>query len=354
VQLTVNSQDLAKELRALAKIAPTKPSLPILSHVLLSATDKLRLSATDLELALSMTCQACIEQPGVIALPVAKLLGLIEQFTDGDVSITSDKQQVVVKSGAFKSRLQAMAPEDFPQLPEPEGVSNMLAGREFRQMIERTRYAIASESSKYLLQGALLTIAGPVAAMCATDGKRLALASMAREGADARVILPAKTLDILASGSEIDLEFTVGDRHLFFASGGRLLVSRTLDGEFPKYERIIPRDNNNVVTIERTVFAAALRRVGLLAEENRAVYLTFAPQSLELASSSAEVGSADERLPVGYDGPALRVCINGSFVLDFLNEASGQTVTMAIKDANSAVLLTDGDDSLGVIMPIRG
>jgi DNA polymerase-3 subunit beta len=313
----------------------------------------LRLSATDLELALSTTCQARIEQPGVVALPVARLLSMCEQFTDGDVSIALDKQQVIIKSGAFKSRLQAMSPDDFPALPVPEGASSLLEGRAFRQMIDRTRYAVAQESSRYLIQGALLTLAGPVAAMCATDSKRLALASMTRAGADARVILPTKTLDALAAGSEIDIEFTIDERHLFFASGDRLLVSRTIDGQFPAYERIIPRNNPHQVIIERSLFAAALRRVGLVSEDNKAVYLAFSPQAMELSSSSAEVGSADERLTVGYDGPELKVCVNGSFVLDFLNAAGGQTVTLALKDEKSAMLFTDGEDHLAVIMGMR-
>ena len=355
MNLTCNSQSLAKELRLFSKIAPSKPPLPILSHVLLRAEDTLRLSATDLEIGLRTTCTAQIEMPGVVALPVAKLLQMVEQFHDTDVSISLDKTHVLIKCGAFKSRLQAMQADDFPTLPEPEGISSTIDAKDFRQMIDRTRYAIVESGGKYLLQGALLTLSGPVAAMIATDGKRLSLATMSRTGADARFVIPAKTLDVLSSSADIgEIELTVGERHLFFAAGGRLLISRTLDGEFPKYERIIPRDNNKIVTVERGVLTAALKRVGLVSEENRAVYLQLTGQSMELSSSSAEVGSADEQIAVGYTGPDLKICVNGTYLLDFLDAAAGQTVTIALKDANSAALLTDGENHLAVVMLMKG
>ncbi len=353
MQLTVNSQSFAAELRLLAKIAPTKPAIPILSHVLLRADDTLRLYATDLELALITTCPARITTPGVVALPVAKLLAMVEQFVDGDVSIAFDKGKATIKSGAFKSTLQVMPPEDFPSLPEPEGIRGALDGRAFRQMIGRTRYAVTSEDTRYFLSGALLTLAGPTAAMCATDGKRLALATMPRIGADARIIIPSKTLGVLASQSDANVELTVGAQHLFFASGERLLISRMIDGEFPRYERIIPKSNDKVVPLDRAAFAAALRRVGLVSEENRAVYLALSSQTLDLSSSSVEVGSADERLTVNYEGDELRICVSSGYVLDFLNAAVGSSVTMALKDASSALLFSDGDDSIAVIMPLR-
>lgn len=351
---TVNSQVLAAELRLLNKIVPTKPAIAILSHVLLSADPAgLRLRATDLEISLSATCPATASD-GSVALPVARLLALVEQFPDADISIeASAGAGVLVKCGAFKLKLQAMAVVDFPREPEAIGASSALDGASMRRMIACTRYAINSTSSKALLQGALLTLSGGVAAMVATDGKRLALATAGRKGDDVSMVIPVKALDALGQ-TQGDVEVTVGARHLHFAAAGRMLTSRTIEGQYPAYERIIPRDNDKHVVIDRLALASALRRVVLVSESNSAVYFNLDAGKIILASRSTEVGTADEEVQVQYDGPPLRICVNGNFVLDFLSAAVNGTVTLSMKDATTAMLLTDGDSHVAVIMLMRG
>lgn len=352
MNVTVNSQALAVELRLLAKVVPAKPVIPILSHVLLTAREGLHLYATDLEVGLSVTCAAQVDAPGTVALPVGKLLAMVEQFPDADVSISFDKGQALVKCGAFKSRMQALLAADFPPEATIEGIASTLNGPAFQQLIARTRYAVSMTASRRILQGALLTLTEGAAAMIATDGKRLALATAACTGAIEHVVIPAKAIDMLPA-HEGDVMVTVGTKHLFFEVGGRLLTSRTFEGEFPAYERIIPRNNDKVVTIDRLALSAALRRVLIAAEDNGAVRIAIDANAMSLASASAEVGSADEVVAVGYGGPPLKICINGSYVLDFLNAATGDA-TLLLKDETSAALLTDGPDHLAVIMLMRG
>jgi DNA polymerase-3 subunit beta len=358
MQITVNSQALATELRAMNRIVPAKPAIAILSHVLLTANAStangdLNFWATDLEVGLSSSCQATVMQPGKVALPLARFLSLVEQFQDGDVSIAVEDAKVAVTCGAFRSKLAALPAGDFPLAPPVDGQSNILDGDAFRQLIARTRYAINATSQKYVMQGALLTLAGPAAAMVATDGKRLALATAARTGTDASMVIPAKALDVLASSAG-DVEVTVGPRHLHFSYGGQSLSSRMIDGKFPTYERIIPRDNDKVVTVSRHDLSAALKRIVLVSEDNRATYLLIESGTLTLASRSAEVGQADEAVRAEYDGPSLKVCVNGSFVLDFLEAASGATIALHLKDANSAMLMMDGEDHIAVLMLMKG
>jgi DNA polymerase-3 subunit beta len=224
----------------------------------------------------------------------------------------------------------------------------------FRAMIAKTRYAVAAGGSFTVLKGALLTLAGPVAAMAATDSKRLALATMQREGADHRVIVPAKALDMLAQGAEDgDVEMIVDPRHLFFKVGGRNLISRTIDGDFPKYERIIPREQKKHATIDKLAFAAALRRVELIAEDTQAVYFAIEPGNLTLSAQSAAVGSAVEGLRVLYEGEPLKVCMNGRYVLDFLEAAQGASIVMSLDDDRKPALFADGTDHVAVVMLIR-
>lgn len=354
--ITVNSQVLAAELRLLNRVVPTKPAIAILGHVRLRGdADGLHLYATDMEVGLSTDCPAHVDVPGEVALPVAKLLALVEQFPDGDVSISPDKVHAFVRCGAFKSRLQALSALDFPQLPESGGTTYALDADALRSMIAKVRYAINATSSKYILKGALLTMTGGGAALVATDSRRLALATMARSGDDGSVVIPMKALDMLAGGNDgVAIEVTVGERHLFFASSGRLLISRTIDGKFPAYERIVPQDNDKVVTVNRLALTSALRRIILVSEDNRATYFAASAGKLELTTQSAEVGSASEEMLAEYDGSVLKVCVNAGFVLDFLNAAVNPNVTLKLKDAKSAMLLTDGDDHVAVVMLMKG
>lgn len=363
VNVTINSQALAVELRLAAKIVPSKPVIPILSHVLLRADEgQLNIYATDLEVGLSTRCIGDVTAQGNAAVPAAKLLAMVEQFPDGDVNISVDRNQVLIKCGTFKSRLQTMRPDEFPARQNVEGVGCRLDAVTLGWLIGRTRHATASSAIRHVLQGALLKLTQGVAAMVSTDGKRLVLATAGRpEGPDMEFVVPAKTMDVLAGQLEVgDVELTKGPRHLFFSMGDRMLTSRTIDAQFPAYERIVPRQNDKKILFERLTLAAALRRVVLAAEENGAVYFNVSQGEngsggrMELTAASAGVGSADEVLPVQYEGPPLKVCINGNYVLAFLDVASEQTMTMLLKDANSAALLQDGRECFSVIMLMRG
>lgn len=309
MNIVVNSQLLAAELRLLNKIVPSKPAIPILSHALLRADEGLHIWATDLEVSLNAPCRANVIEPGLLALPVAKLLALVEQFPDGDVSISGEKGRASIACGAFKSKLQVLPADDMPAQPVAVGSASMLDADVLRSLISKTRYAISSATaSKYVLQGALLMLDGRAAVMVATDGKRLALATASCSGAAGRTIIPMKTLDVVAGQpGGGDVELTIGERHLFFSIGGRTLASRTNDDKFPAYERVIPRGNDKIIVMPRAALASALRRVILTSDEKGATYFDVAPGKLELSSASAEIGSASEPLCVGYEGPPLKI-----------------------------------------------
>jgi DNA polymerase-3 subunit beta len=357
VNATVNSQLLAVELRSLNKIVPTKPTFEILSHALVTtADDKLEFYATDLEVALSTSCAARVDAPGAVALPVAKLLQMVEQFPDADVSLTVDKAQVVVKCGGFTSRLRVLPVGDFPEPPIVVGAVSKIDAASLRGLIAKTRHAVSMTATKYVLKGALLECSGPAAAMIATEGKRLSLAMSARlDGSDLSVVVPAKALDVLAEGSdEGELTLTIGDRHMFFALNGKLLTSRKLEGQFPKWRLIVPTQNDKKIVVERNVICAALRRVILAAEENGALYVTLSPGLLELSAASVGIGSAYEPVQVSYDGPKLKILIPGEYLLDFFNSSDRETVTIELKDEKTAArLLGGGDDHVGVVMLMR-
>lgn len=351
----MNSQSLAAELRLLNRVVPSKPAIAILSHALLSSDDGgISFYATDMEVALSGPCAGAVLEPGETAVPVEKLLQMVEQFPDDDVELESEGKHLHVSCGGFSSKLNALPVEDFPSPPEVDGDSTEIDAAALRNLIAKTRHALNASGSKHVLKGALLTFVGEAAAMVATDGRRLALATAARTGADVDLVIPAKALDVLSGGAEQGpITITLGSRHLFFASGGRLLTSRKLEGKFPAYESFLPRDNDATIQLDNARTTAALKRVILTAVETSAIALLIKDNTMLMTSASAGIGSAKEGVVVAYEGPPLKVHINGPYMLDFLQAAEGQTITLTLKTVGGqSALLTDGDH-LGVISLMR-
>ena len=354
MKITINSQALGTELRVLNKIVPSKPVIPVLSHILFTADSQLQLYATDLEVGLTTPCEARIDEPGTMALPAAKLLSMVERFPDSDMTLATDKQQGRITCGAFRSNMQVLPAEDFPQPSPVEGTAFSIEGSALRWLISKAKHAVSTEASRGILQGALLNVAGSTAALVATDSKRLTLATVAGSGADTKIVIPSKTLDLLEKLLEdSSISITVGERHLFFEVGKRLLTSRTIDGQFPAYERIVPRNNDKVVQLDRVAWTAALQRVVLAAEEHGATWFSISPGSMLMQATSASVGAAEESNAVGYEGEPLEILVNAHYVLDFLEVCAEPTVTMLLKDASSAALLQDGRDCFAVIMLMR-
>ena len=357
MNITVRNPQLTAELRLLSKIVATKPTIPVLSYVLVEAGEwGLRLSATDMEIALVTACPANVHETGTTTLPAKKLLELLDQLPDAEINLALDGEQVRVTVGTFRSRILTLPAKDFITVPAVNGDSAVIPATNLRLLIERTQYAISEKVQKYVLDGALLSMTGDVAAMVATDGKRLSVATTSRPaGTDRQVLVPSKTLDALIPLCEAgDVEISFSDRHIFFVSGQRTLVSRMLEGQFPKYDRIIPRDSNKKIVVDRNVAATALRRMCVVSDDERSVYFECSPDGLHLTSRSAGLGDADELVPATeHSGDPVKVCANGRHVLDFLERATERTVTLQFKEATTPILLTDGSDFLNVVLTRR-
>lgn len=359
MNITVNSQLLATELRLLNRIITTRPTLPILGHILFRAepmSDQLQMRATDLEVQLSTQCKAVVNEPGTVALPAKTLLAIVEQLRDGGVKIQQDKQQVRIEADAFKSRLQTLPADDFPTLPSPNGTQSVLQAAGVQSLIAKTRYAISDKPGKYILDGALLAFRpeDEAVAMVATDTKRLAIATMPYTGPAGQAIVPSKTMDILTSlAGAPEIEFSQSENHLFFVYGEQILTSRVLDGKFPNYTRIIPRDNDKHAKFGRLALTSALRRVLSVSGEDQIVYLEFEDGQLTVTSRSADIGDADERIAIVYEGSPLKICINGKYVLDFLEASLESEVGLALKNEETPLLLTSGNSFINVVMLMR-
>ena len=367
MELVVRKQDLLRELQLFQGIVERKNTIPILANVLMEAKgEEVRMLATDLEVGLRSRCQASVAKGGALTLPAKKLYEIIKALPDTDIRIELDSTTVTVAADRFDSKMQTLPRDDFPSVPEGgDAAAVVIAGKPFRDMVARTQFAITSEDTRYFLNGALLVLKGDSMTLVATDGHRLALVTVPREGgtdeAETRVILPKKTLlelSKLLAEQDSDIRFEQGENHLFFHVGDRLLISRKIDGQFPAYERVIPRGNDKRVEFERDRITSAIRRVALLSNErSRAVKLAIDPGKVEVTSSSPEFGEAHEVLSVEYAGAPLQICFNAQYVLDFLGVVETDGVALELKDEVSQAVMrpvnAEGYDYTYVIMPMR-
>jgi DNA polymerase-3 subunit beta len=229
----------------------------------------------------------------------------------------------------------------------------------------KTQFAITGEDTRYFLNGAQFVLRGDSMSLVATDGHRLALVTVKRDGdpdaPEVKAILPKKTLGELGrllaeSGDAVTYER--GENHLFFNVGDRKLISRMIDGQFPAYERVIPKGNDKHIEFERERLTNAVKRVQILSNErSRAVKFLIEKGKVEVTSSSPELGEAHETLPVDYAGASMQICFNAQYVLDFLSVVSTDVVALELKDEVSQAVMTpvgaEGYDYTYVIMPMR-
>ena len=309
MELVARKADLVRELQFFQQIVERKNTIPILANVLLEGTgNEVTLLATDLEVALRSRCEAAVGKPGSVTLPAKKLYEVVRALPDGDVNIETDKGSTTVKvsGGQFSSKMPTLPREDFPSLPEAGGgVKATINGKSLAQMVAKTQFATTGEDTRFFLNGAQFVLKPDDMTFVATDGHRLALVNVKHDGAkgdDIKAILPRKTLAelgrLLADGDN-NVQYERGENHLFFEIGPRLLISRMIDGQFPAYEKVIPKGNDKHVEFERDRLTQAVRRVAILSNErSRAVKMILEKGKVEVTSSSPEFGEAHEPIPV--------------------------------------------------------
>ena len=368
MELVVRKSDLVRELQLFQGIVERKNTIPILANVLLEAKgEEIRFLATDLEVGLRSRCAASVAKPGALTLPAKKLYEIVKALPDTDIRIEEEKSGVKLAADRFDSRMQTLPLDDFPSLPEASGAATAtLSGRLLKAMVDKTQFAMTSEDTRYFLNGALLVLKADGMGLVATDGHRLALAWAKREGEAGagegdRAILPKKTvweLGRLLGETEGDVRFERGENHLFFEVGGRVLISRMIDGQFPAYEKVVPKNNDKRIEFERERITGAIRRVALLSNErSKALKMEIGRDKVEISSSSPEFGEARESLTVDYAGAPVRTSFNAQYLLDFLNVVGSDSVAMELKDEVSQAVMkpvgAEDFDYTYVLMPMR-
>jgi DNA polymerase-3 subunit beta len=373
MEFTIAKSDLVRELSLSQGVVEKKTTIPILSNVLIEAdNDRVTLTATDLELGIRCSCPARVKKSGAGTIPARKLLDYVRLLPDADIAFKFlENHWASITCGRSKTRIAGMSRESFPELPEmPEQIGEIPYGL-LSALISRTGFAISMEESRFTLNGALLLLKPEGVTMVSTDGHRLAYVDQPfQNGANRsfRALVPRKAMnEVLKLAAEGDPEqkaiLAGDDNHLFFKFGDRLLITRKLTGNFPDYERVLPRENQHIALMVKTEIRSAIERVAQFADErSRAIRVRFEPGEVKVFSSSVETGESEESVPTEYQGPNLEIGFNAQYLLDFMRAITQDQVAFSLKDEKSAGELqpysvpTDGAITQSyryVVMPMR-
>ncbi len=368
MEFTVQREGLLKELQRLQGVVEKKTTLPILSNTLITAgKGELELVATDLELGVRTTTRAEVAQAGAITLSSKKIFEIVRLLPDDAIKVkVEDNHWVQIACARSRFRIVGLPKDEFPALPAYDfGKAVPLDLQVLRAMVGRVLFATTSDDTRYPLQGTLLILNRDGLTLVATDGHRLACVARkaARKGVEkeVRVIVPRKTL---AEISRIDWEgaeeilFGVHENKVFMKTDRVSLVSNTVEGVFPAFEKVIPRDNDKVLELDVQQFTDAVRRVSLLANErSRAVKIALQPGRIEVSSSNPEMGEARESVEVGYRGADMEIGFNARYLLDFLGAVGEEKFTLHLKDEQTQGMLTpvtSGEPEYRyIVMPMR-
>jgi DNA polymerase-3 subunit beta len=369
MEITVSRSELLRELTATQGVVERKTTIPILSNYLFEASgDKLALTATDLDLSLRTSCNAKVKKEGSCTIPARKLYDYVKLLPDADITIKLlENHWVSIRCGRSNTKMVGMARSNFPSLPVfPTAGAIKIPAQVLRSMIAKTGFAIATEESRYTLNGALMVLKPESITMVATDGHRLAHVERSGEKFDGvsgemKTLVPKKAMDELKSLLDADvetIEFAKDESTLFFRVGPRLLTSRQLTGQFPNYEAVLPKDNNKSVTVHGEELGAAISRVAQFADErSRAVRLKLEKGELKLSASSTETGESEDSIEVAYNGDAMAIGFNAQYLIDFIKAAGAGEVRLELKDPQSAGQLrpAEGEEYKYryIVMPMR-
>jgi DNA polymerase-3 subunit beta len=371
MEFTVNRTDLVRELSLSQGVVEKKTTIPILSNVLLEAAgDRITLTATDLELGIRCSCPARVKKEGAGTVPARKLLDYVRLLPESDVNMKfMENHWTTITCGRSRTRIAGMSRESFPELPQmPERMAEVPV-KTLASMIGRTAFAISMEESRFTLNGALLLMRPEGLTMVATDGHRLAYvqATPAESGKidkPFRALIPKKAmaeLIKLADDATPDTKaiFAGDENHLFFEVGHRLLITRKLTGNFPDYERVLPKDHSALATLQKDEIRSAIERVAQFADErSRAIRVQFSNGEVKVFSSSVEMGESEESVTSEYNGPDMEIGFNAQYLLDFLRAIPQDHVAFELKDQKSAGELRPAGDAIAdqyryVVMPMR-
>ena len=372
MKLVIERSELFRALGHVTSVVERRTTIPILSNLLLKATSgSLHLKATDLEREVIEQTAADVAQPGAVTVPAHLIHDIVRKLPDGteiELKRDQEKERLMLSAGRSRFALQTLAAEDFPDLGGGDFPHAFeIAAHDLKSLIDKTRFAISTEETRYYLNGIYLhtVVAGtkPLLRAVATDGHRLAKMELPQpDGAGGMpgIIVPRKTVHevqrLLENGDQT-ATVAVSPTKVRFSIGAVTLTSKLIDGTFPDYARVIPQSNDKILKVSNREFIEAVDRVSTIASERgRAVKLAINGAKMTLSVNNPDGGSATEEVAVEYGSQPLEIGFNARYLLDIAQQLSGDNAEFKLADAGSPTIISDAaheDPALYVLMPMR-
>jgi DNA polymerase-3 subunit beta len=366
MKFTIARDQLQEGLQAVAASIPTRTTLPVLSNILVEAgPDGVRLAGTDLDIAVSTVVPAEVDAPGAITLPAKKLVEIVRELPSAGIRISaSGEQRVTLECGRARFKLLGIQRDEFPSFPPVDfGEAWRMTSGDLQKLIGHVSFACSTEESRPILNGVLWELREDRMRMVATNGHRLAKMDIpaAGSGGTADLIIPPKALEQVRKlfGPTDEIEVGKSENHLGFRAGSTLVYTRLIEGPYPNYEQVIPRENDKTATIDKQTLAAAIRRVGVVAsDQTRRVRLSFDSNILQFSVNTPDLGEAQDEIPVSYEGEPLDIGFNATYLLEILRFMPTDEVRMSLKAPERAATLEpvgwdDPASYLCLVMPLR-
>lgn len=375
MKFKINKEHFSIGLKQVTNVVSSKPPMAVLNNVLIKAEgDSVMLTTTNLDLGIRCSIKAEVEKPGEITLPVKKLAAIVNAMPQQEITVESaDGQTARIRSGRSDfQRFNGLKAEDFPPLPSfVDQHSYELGPQELLGMLRSVSYAQSTDENRYILNSVYFNFAEGKLTLVATDGRRLALISRdmkVEQEDEGSIILPAKTVSelekLLAQGKVVKISFN--DRQVAFdievgeessnngLTGSIYLVSKIVEGSYPNYRQVIPKEAEQRIKIERELMLETVQRVALMTtDKQNSVRLKIAENCLEISGQSAELGEAKEPIEVEYAGPEVQIGFNPDFLLSPLRNITKDEVFFEFKDEMSPGVFKTLDNFLCVVMPLR-
>lgn len=365
MRLTISREKLQEALTAVAAAVPTKTTLPVLGNLLLETTDKgLRLSGTDLDIGVSTEVLADVESPGAITVPAKKLSEIVRELPPAPVKLSAaGEQRITLECGRSRFKLLGLPRDEFPAFPSVDfNKSWRVRSGDLQKLISHTAFAVSTEESRPILNGVLWEVREKETRMVATNGHRLAKMETPYTGSlTGDFIIPPKALEQVRRlfPSDEELEVARGENHLAFRSPFTSVFTRLIEGPYPNYDQVIPRDNNRVATIDKTALQSALKRMAVVAsDQTHRVKLSFNSALLKFSVATPDLGEGQDELPIRYDGDPIDIGFNGMYLLEILRYMPTEEIRFTFKEPERAATLEPENWSepgkyLCLVMPLR-
>lgn len=363
MRFNLQRETLLKPLQAITSVVERRSTLPILSNVLLVATEnELAITATDLEVELVTRISLSMAEPGKITVPARKLFDICRALPEAsEINFNLDNERALLKSGKIRYTLSTLSADEYPNINEiKNGITLTIPQNILKQLIAKTHFAMAVNDVRYFLMGLLLELEHDVIRTCATDGHRLALSEHPMTiDKTTQVIIPRKgvhELLKLLQDNQDNLEILIGTNHIQILFANTTFTSKLIDGKFPEYRRVIPHLSNKTALIVRKELQQALSRAAIISNEKyRGARLQFAANKLGILVTNPEHEAAEEELTIEYQGEDLDISFNISYLLDAVSAIDTERLIISLINSDSSALLQGENEQSAkyVVMPMR-